>query len=426
MVLSMADSLRSYLRTVSYQSTTFLPTFYQVDPLGRYVASDTTAALKRALVAVTYVNLYADPDDETRQITFTATDLSGQTSRPCVAFLAIAAVNNKPVVNLAGPGKGTTGYSINLTEVERVLSIPICEQGASVTDADGKVGRVTNALALDAPAVFTEELRPSALQVMARMMLQISGAVDGLGVAETLDADTTGTSIVKSFSTSTGLLLLNGLDTPANYQRVLLSARYRNRGVLVKFPDFVPPTSLLQFTEGPRTISVTAVDTYGGTGNATTVVNVQPNRRVGDPKRDGTIMAPPACSGHGTFENLPYEGTSGGPRCVCDPQYEGDLCEIPPCMAHGIYQARQHAPSPSHQPRLGPRPVCAAVFLVIHPDSFECPTYGRRRQGSAAASEASAAQTAPSPARGAAPCRRMSTETSTALACPPILATIAL
>lgn len=48
------------------------------------------------------------------------------------------------------------------------------------------------------------------------------------GTLESLDADVTGTSIAKSYSNSTGELLLTGTDTLANYETVLRSMSYNN------------------------------------------------------------------------------------------------------------------------------------------------------------------------------------------------------
>jgi hypothetical protein len=48
------------------------------------------------------------------------------------------------------------------------------------------------------------------------------------GTAEVLAADTTGTRITASYNSATGVLSLTGPDSPANYQRVLRTATYRN------------------------------------------------------------------------------------------------------------------------------------------------------------------------------------------------------
>src|SRR5690606_29530509 len=47
------------------------------------------------------------------------------------------------------------------------------------------------------------------------------------GSREILDADTTGTAITKNFSAGSGVLFLTGVDTIANYEKVLKTVTYQ-------------------------------------------------------------------------------------------------------------------------------------------------------------------------------------------------------
>ena len=82
----------------------------------------------------------------------------------------------------------------------------------------------------------------------------------GDGSSEILAADTTGTSITASFSTSTGRLTLSGVDTVANYQTVLRSITYNNSQ---------NPASGIS-----RTISFVANDGFANSNVATTTMSI--------------------------------------------------------------------------------------------------------------------------------------------------------
>jgi hypothetical protein len=65
-----------------------------------------------------------------------------------------------------------------------------------------------------------------ALSTIQSGSITITNLLDGN--AEVLAADTTGTRITASYNSATGVLSLTGPDSPANYQRVLRMATYRN------------------------------------------------------------------------------------------------------------------------------------------------------------------------------------------------------
>jgi hypothetical protein len=83
-------------------------------------------------------------------------------------------------------------------------------------------------------------------------------------VNESLSADVTGTSIVAdAYVAGTGILLLHGADTKANYQQVLRTVTYTNS-------DNMPDTAT-------RSITVTANDGQDNSNTATSSVSITPN-----------------------------------------------------------------------------------------------------------------------------------------------------
>ena len=118
----------------------------------------------------------------------------------------------------------------------------------------------TSLPAVDSDALLTDNSSDNLFSLVAR----IANLRDG--EAETLTADTSGTSIAATYNAETGELTLAGFDTPANYQRVLRSITYSNTAV--------------NRNASPRTITFVANDGSLTSNTAvTTIVYAPPNTR---------------------------------------------------------------------------------------------------------------------------------------------------
>ena len=95
---------------------------------------------------------------------------------------------------------------------------------------------------------------------LASLTVTITNLLDG--AAEILSADTTGTSIVASYDSGTGVLTLSGSDTVANYQQVLRTVTY--------------DSSADDPTTTARAIDFVASDGVNSTSVATTTLSVVP------------------------------------------------------------------------------------------------------------------------------------------------------
>ena len=109
------------------------------------------------------------------------------------------------------------------------------------------------------------------------------------GVAEVLAADTTGTSIVASYDSGTGVLTLSGSDTLANYQQVLRTLSYDNAS------DTPDATS--------RVITIVANDGTSDSATATATVSVT---GVNDP-----VSGQPVITGTAEEDQTLIADTSG-------------------------------------------------------------------------------------------------------------------
>ena len=171
-------------------------------------------------------------------LTITADDL-GSTGSPGplqdVDNVQITVGNpNAPVMNLDGDdssGAGGNNFAASWTE-----------GGGTVLIAD-----------TDATLIDTDEN-------LTGMTVTITNQLDGTN--EVLAADTTGTSIVASYDSATGILTLSGSDTAANYQQVLRTIAYDNASLN---PD---PTS--------RVITFTPIDALSNGNTATTSLTIAP------------------------------------------------------------------------------------------------------------------------------------------------------
>ena len=175
--------------------------------------SDSVANYQQVLRTIRYNNSSGTPNPSTRVIQFVANDGSAN-SNTGTAIVGVSAVNTAPVLDLdANDSSGATGADFNVTFVEGGGAVLIADSvDADVSDLDsGNLSSLT---------------------------ITITNLLDG--VAESLSADTSGTSISATYLA--GTLTLSGVDSVANYEQVLRTVRYDNVSLV---PD--PTTRVIQF-----------------------------------------------------------------------------------------------------------------------------------------------------------------------------------
>ena len=183
--------------------------------------ADTVAHYQQVLRSVTYDNSSMNPNTTARMISFVANDGS-LNSNTVIKSVSVTAVNNAPVLTAGG---GTAAFT---------------EGGGPVT--------------VD-PAISVSDVDSPNL---ASAAVTITNLLDA--GAETLAANTAGTSIVAVYSAPT--LTLTGADTQAHYQQVLRSVTYNN--------------SSQNPSATSRVISFTANDGALNSNTVTTTVTVTP------------------------------------------------------------------------------------------------------------------------------------------------------
>ena len=162
--------------------------------------SDTVANYQQVLRTVTYNNTAQDLDATARTITFTVND-GADDSNTGTTTLSMVAQNDATVLDLdADDSSGESGADYATTFTEDGGPVSIADSDATLSDLDN-----TN---------------------LQSLTVTITNLLDG--VSEALSADTTGTSIVASYDSGTGVLSLSGLDTLTNYQQVLRTVTYDN------------------------------------------------------------------------------------------------------------------------------------------------------------------------------------------------------
>ncbi len=127
-------------------------------------------------------------------------DVSGSSSNIATVNLTINAVDDSPILDLDFDDSSEVGEDFSTTFTEG--GGPVL-----VVDSDGFIGDVDSAN-------------------LAWLTATITNLQDGS--AEILSANTTGTSIVASYNAVSGILLLSGTDSLANYQQVLRTITYDN------------------------------------------------------------------------------------------------------------------------------------------------------------------------------------------------------
>ncbi|QDV46218.1 hypothetical protein Enr13x_61270 [Stieleria neptunia] len=174
--------------------------------------TDSIANYQQVLRTIRYNNVSATPTTTPRSLSVQVYDGTGVTS--IVTTVSVAAVNNAPSLDLDGDdSSGATGTAFNANFIEGGGAVLVAD-AADATLAD-----------LDSPN-------------LSSLTATITNALDG--AAETLSADTSGTSITASFAG--GTLTLSGVDSVANYQQVLRTIRYNNTSLA---PD--PTTRTISF-----------------------------------------------------------------------------------------------------------------------------------------------------------------------------------
>ena len=192
--------------------------------------SDTVANYQTVLRTVTYDNL-SDTPGTTRYIDFEANDGSGP-SNVAVTSMDINALDDVPQLDLDADDSVAVGVDFAAAWNEGAGPVAIADVDASVADVDSAN--------------------------LTSLIVTITNLLDG--AAEVLAADTTGTSIVASYDSVTGILTLAGADTAANYQQVLRTVTYDSSS---QAPD-----------DTDRTITVVANDGTSPSLTATTTVSI--------------------------------------------------------------------------------------------------------------------------------------------------------
>ncbi|WP_201743836.1 hypothetical protein, partial [Roseiconus nitratireducens] len=160
--------------------------------------SDTVANYEQVLRTVRYDNASANPDSTDRIVEFAANDGFAD-SNTATATVSISAKNDAPTLDLdSDDSSGSAGSDFTANFVEGGGSVLIADGDAALADLDSAN--------------------------LASLTVTITNLLDG--AAETLTADTTGTSITASYSS--GVLTLSGSDSVANYEQVLRTVRYDN------------------------------------------------------------------------------------------------------------------------------------------------------------------------------------------------------
>ena len=94
------------------------------------------------------------------------------------------------------------------------------------------------------------------------LTITITNLLDG--VAESLAADTSGTSVIASYNSGTGVLTLSGIDTPAHYQQVLRTVTYDNSSEApnptARTITFVANDGVVGSNVGTTTLGMTAAN----------------------------------------------------------------------------------------------------------------------------------------------------------------------
>jgi large repetitive protein len=161
----------------------------------------------------------------------------------------ISVINPNPAIDLNGSGVGS-GYSATFTEDDGPKLI-VDGSALTVTSMDAGVeGRCDDEDRCD----DEEDIK------LVSATVKIANLQDG--DAESLDADTSGTAIAKTYDPSTGELRLTGVASKENYQKVLRTVTYHNASQNPSTAD--------------RSVTFVVSDGTGDSNTATSTVTVNP------------------------------------------------------------------------------------------------------------------------------------------------------
>lgn len=222
------------------------------------VTNNSNAALFSAGPAIssTGVLTYTPADDAfgSATITLVAMDDGGtanggnDTSPPQTFQINVTGINDAPQLDLNGAAAGTD-FSATYTEGAPALAI-VDPANLTLTDADNAN--------------------------LASATITISNLLDG--AAESLAANTAGTSITANYTPGTGILALSGSDTVTNYQTVLRTITYLNISTapteIARAVTFVANDGASNGNIATSTITVVGVNSIPSfTGGAPVVIN---------------------------------------------------------------------------------------------------------------------------------------------------------
>ena len=193
--------------------------------------ADSVAHYQQVVRTLRYSNSSQSPNTTSRTITFVTNDGTAN-SAAATATVSVSSVNDAPAIDLDANNSNSAGTAFATTHSEGGSSV-------LVVDSDAVLGDVDHAN-------------------LASLLVTITDLQDG--AAESLSADTTGTSITASYNSATGVLTLSGSDTVAHYQQVLRTIRYAN--------------SSENPTAGIRTVEFVASDGSTNSNTATCIVTV--------------------------------------------------------------------------------------------------------------------------------------------------------
>lgn len=245
--------------------------------------------------------------------TFTVND-GAATSAPATVTITVGVINDPPVLDLDGAADDPGGdINFSATFAEDAGPLPIVDPvNLTLTDPDSAA--------------------------LARTTITLINRPDG--AVEALAANTAGTAITASFNAASGVLLLTGPDSVANFQTVLRTVRYNNSSqnpdpadrsvnfvVNDGIDDSAPATATVAvnsvndppgFTRGPdqavnedagaQTVAgwATAIsDGDGDGGTQTLTFNVTGNSNL------GLFATGPAVGSNGTLTYTPAPNANG-------------------------------------------------------------------------------------------------------------------
>jgi hypothetical protein len=156
----------------------------------------TVSDYQTVLRTVTYSNSTTPPNPTSRDVTFVANDGTANSTPVAHATVAVVPIDAPPVVDLNGAGAGIDNNA-SFTEDQPAVAIA---PSADVSDSD------------DAN--------------LESMTVTLTNRPDG--ISELLAATATGGITVDAYNSSTGVLLIHGTGTVADYQTILRSVTYNN------------------------------------------------------------------------------------------------------------------------------------------------------------------------------------------------------